>query len=178
MSRRRVALLTALSCLFLAGCTNETTVGETTVYTYQLWVSFVAIAVGAAVTAFGWTQRNESWRAWIAIVAGGLMTVGFCPFAFFDKLVVDETHLEGRWGFWMFPTRHDIRFDDVGHASLTKKVTTGRRGRKTSYYLNFHLKNGQTEELSLGNDLVEAAFGRIAATLGKKMIPVIDNTGN
>ena len=94
-------------------------------------------------------------------------------------MLIDDKHIEGRWGFSVAPTTHDIALDNVNDVTLTKEISRGRRGRKnTNYYLNFNLKNGGTEKLTTSNSLMEASADKLLATLVTRNIPIVDNTGD
>jgi|GEM_PF-1406428 len=179
MSRRfHPLLVVALLCLVLSGCTRKSVDGEVTTVVYETWVAILAIlgGVGAAVLSF--VFRSRGLQLWVLLIASVLATLLFLPFGFVDYVRVSPERLETRWGFWCFPTLHNIAFDDVRGVQLTKKVSSGRRGRKnTSYNLDFQLADGRVESISATNDLVEEAVDEILQPLAERGIHLVDLTG-
>jgi hypothetical protein len=168
----RVLALAAV--LLLAGCTKETVEGEQTIFAYEWWVSVVAILAGLGGT--GLCLLAKDWRGYLGAVIFAAMTVGLGPMSLVDYVKVDSKSVKTRWGFWMFPTVHDVSLADVSSVDLTKRTSGGRR-RRTNYYMVFKKKNGSTDELSLSNSLMEAAAEKIGETLALNDIEVNDLTG-
>ena len=92
---------------------------------------------------------------------------------------IDDERLTSQWGFWVYPTKHEVQWNDVKRVTLTKEVKRGRRGRKRiSYNLNFSLNSGGTQHLSATNSLMEASAEHIVDHLHERGIEVIDQTGD
>ena len=164
--------------LFLSGCTKTKVDGSTLKVTYEAWVGIASLAVGIAATAFAWFAKKDGGiRAWVFFIVASAGTVFFAPFAFFDHVTVSEEKLSTQWGFWAFPTKHEFKFDDVQQVTLEKKTRRTRRGRRTSYDLNFQLRNGTSESLSATNSLMEEASDALVNQLERRNIHVIDRTG-
>lgn len=176
MNRNGKFLAIAACLLLVAGCTQKKVDGDTAIVSYQMWVAPVSILVGLAATIGGILGRAGGLRVWLFTAVAAVGTVLFAPFGFFDKVVVDSTHIEARWGFWAFPTKHNIKFDDVVSVSLTERTSTSRRGRRTNYYLEFSLKTGGKEELSASNTLMQEAADELINQIKLRNIPVIDQT--
>lgn len=172
----RPALLLLLP-LLLCGCVDVTETDSSTVYTYQWWVSPVTIAAGLAISAVAWHTRKSGARSVIFLVVAVVGTVGFAPFAWFDRVEIGNGRLTTRWGFWIFPSRYEITLSDVNRVDYVRKDSRGRRGgRQTSYYLQFHLRQGTMEELSTGNALMDAAAEEVVASLQAAGVPFTDRT--
>ncbi len=169
-------LAPVILCLLVSGCTKKEVNNETVVHCYQSWVGFVGIAVGLAATALGWFLRG-SFRGIIFFIMTILGTLLFSPFGFFDHVTVSPDRIVTHWGCWCFPTVHDIPFDQVSGVSLTKKTSVRRRGRETSYNLEFQLRDGRMESLTATNDLMEAAADDLMLHLAEHGIAVANLTG-
>lgn len=167
-------LLTAVLC----GCVKRETTESGVVVSYELWVAFSAILGGIAASAFGWYLKSHSVRGWVFLIVAVLGTVTFSPFGFVDHVTVDHDHLETRWGFWCFPTINKVAFSDVASVNLSKKITSGRRGRKNvNYYLDFAKKDGSVISISATNSLMEEAAPDVLVELDSHSIPFQDVTG-
>lgn len=164
----------AFLLMCVTGCTQKVADAGTVVCSYQWWVGPVSLLVGVGLTAAGWANRKDGIRAILFLVVAAALTVGFAPFGFFDKVVVDKDHMESRWGLWCYPTTHHVRFDDVTTVRFTSEESTGRRGRrKINYYYEFNLKSGQIEKVTADNSLMEEAAGDLIAQLQQRGIPLI-----
>lgn len=177
MKTHRTLMLLPLAFL-LTGCVNKAVEDSAVTCTYQWWVSPAVLLLGIAGTVWGWHSRSSGWRSILFMVMAGAVTVGFAPFGWIDYVRISKERLETKWGFWIAPTTHSIAWSDVGHVDLVSRTSRKRRGgTKTSYYLQFRLKSGQMEELTLGNSLMEEAAEDIVATLATRGIAVNDLTG-
>ena len=60
-------------------------------------------------------------------------------------------------GIWGATANADIKFADVSGVRLTSETTRSRRGgKRTNYYLNFDRRSGQSEKISICNEVLEA----------------------
>lgn len=174
MTAMRALVLCGL--LTLCGCTKESVEGDRAVYMYEWWVSVVVLVGGTIGTGVCLLAGKEDWRGWLGAVAIAAFTVGFGPMSWFDRVAVDSKTLETRWGFWAYPTVHQVAFADIKGVDLTKRRTSGRR-RRTNYYMVFQKKDGSSEEITISNSLMEAAADRIVEALAQNQIAVVDKTG-
>ena len=111
------------------------------------------------------------------LLIGLVATITYLPFGFVDHVTIDDERLTSQWGFWVYPTKHEIIWDDVKSVTLTKEVTRGRRGRRNvSYNLNFNLTSGATQHLSATNALMEASAEHIVDHLHERGIEVLDRS--
>lgn len=179
MSRRSGSYCAAaFCCLLLSGCTRKYADGDATVAVYQTWVGLSAVAGGLIATGVAAALRSKSAQVWVFLVIAALATVLFLPFGFVDYVRVTPDRLQTRWGIWLFPTVHDISFDEVRGLQLSKSISRGRRGRKnTNYNLDFQMADGRTESLSATNDLIEEAIDEIMTPLRERGIFLVDTTG-
>lgn len=176
---KRFQLFTLLGfvLLCLTGCVKTEDSGTEFKATYELWVGIVAMLIGVGGTIGGWFYRRKDVRGWVLFVFALLATVLFLPFGFVDHVTVSESEIKTQWGFWVYPTKHEFRFDKVQSVSLEKEISRGRRGRKkTNFYLIFRLENGDKEKLIATNALMEASMEKIADQIKARNIPFIDQT--
>ena len=177
--RSMLSVLGGCLLLCLSGCVTETQSGDTSTFTFALWVSGSILLGGLAAMVGGWFLRTRSERWGWGLMIGGLLAVAiFAPTMFSDKATVSPELFTLRTGFFFAPTRHEVRFADVARMDLTKEVKPGRRGRKdTSYYLNFHLKAGESRKVPIGDLMKNGALERVLVIAATQNIPVADLTG-
>lgn len=176
---RRLSILAPILILVLfSGCVDTEDNAGVFKATYSWWVGASAMLGGILLTIGGWFWKQDDFRGWIFFIAALLATITFLPFGFVDHVTITDERLTSQWGFWVYPTTHNIEWDEVKNVTLTKEVTRGRRGRKNvSYNLNFRFKGGGVQHLSATNSLMEASAEHIVDHLHERGIDVIDNTG-
>ena len=178
MRTRISALLFLVLCVSLSGCVKRQESETGVVVSYQMWVGFAGVLGGIAASTAGWFMKNRGFRGLVFLIVAVAGTVTFSPFGFVDHVTITNERLQSKLGFWCFPTTHDIAFADVASVTLSKKIKSGRRGRKeTNYYLDFAKKNGTVESITASNALVEEAGGDIMVQLDLHGIPFTDVTG-
>jgi hypothetical protein len=166
--RLRLALAASLLVL-LSGCYEKSVTGDQSVYKFAWWVGLLVILGGLVAVPLGLAIRNWSGRWGFAlIVMGPVLLIFFAPVMYLDRVVVDSTHFEVRYGFWFAPTKHNIRFDDV--REMRYVATRGRKNR-IQYELVCAMKGGDTRTVSAG-DLVINAVPEILRRAEEKQIPV------
>jgi hypothetical protein len=107
--------------------------------------------------------------AFVLIIMGPFLLIFLAPVMYMDRVVVDEAHFEGRYGFWFAPTKFDIRFDDVREM---RYVATRDHKNRIKHELLCVMKGGDTRTVSAG-DLVRNAIPEILSRAEEKKIPVI-----
>ncbi len=177
VSRTVHAVVFVVIALLCAGCVQETRNGDSVKYTYQLWVPLSILAGGIGGLLLGgvlWSFQNR--YKWTLIVIG-LIGVLIGPAMFLDHATVDPQGFSIRTGIPYFAATETVKFDDVQQVRQTKRVTRGRRGRKTTnYYYEFDLKSGQTVAVNVtGNELRMQARRRIDDQLTARNIDVVDD---
>ncbi|HQX51764.1 MAG TPA: hypothetical protein PLR25_17725 [Planctomycetaceae bacterium] len=178
MHKKLTILAMLIVCAALCGCVKREATDSGVIVSYEMWVGFAGVLGGIAATAFGWYLKSHSVRGWIFLIMAFLGTVTFSPFGFVDHVTVTHDRLQARWGFWCFPSTYDIAFADVSSVSLSKKITSGRRGRKNvSYNLDFSKRDGSVVSMTATNSLMEEASEDIVAELDSHNIPFNDVTG-
>jgi hypothetical protein len=168
--------LLALPLCFLAGCVDRTTDGNTSVYTFSLWVLAVAVLAGLALMAIGLFTRNKSprWRAYLLIVLGVLVIAIMVPMLRADRVEVDEEHFTSTHGLPWDRARHEVRFDQLREVRVEVTETRSRRGgTRKNYALLCQTKSGGTEKVPVGN-VMEAAVGEVLGIARKKKVPLVD----
>ena len=171
--------LCGLICVVLllsAGCTNKEDIPDGIRVSYQSWVGVVAVAVGLLASIGGWFAKNTGFRGWIFFIFALLGLLLFSPFGFFDHVTVTDQQISTQWGFWIAPTKHEFRFDDIESVALTEETKSSRRGKTTSYYFVFRLNNGNKEKLIASNSLMERATQFIIEQLKSRRIQIVDRT--
>lgn len=178
-ARRCLTFLAPILLLVLfTGCVDTEDNAGVFKATYSLWVGVSAMVGGVLLTIGGWFWKQRDFRGWVLFIFGLVATITFLPFGFVDHVTITDQRLTSQWGFWVYPTTHEIEWDDVRNVTLTKEVSRGRRGRKNvSYELNFKLKSGTAQQLSATNSLMEASAEHIVDHLHERGIDVIDRTG-
>lgn len=178
MCKQLNLLAMLLFTVVLCGCVKRETSESGVVVSYEMWVGFAGILGGLAATLFGWYLKSHSIRGWIFLLIALIGTVTFSPFGFIDHVTIGHDHLQTRWGFWCFPTINDVAFADVAAVNLSKKITSGRRGRKeTRYYFDFAKNDGSVVSITATNALMEEAAQDILVELDNHNIPFNDVTG-
>ena len=176
--RRFLWLLCGVIVLTACGCTQVEETDAMVRATYEPWVGFVSLIVGVVASVLGWLIRKDGWRSVLFLVFAVAATVLYAPFAFFDHVTVTQDKISTQWGFWLIPNVHEIKFDDVTHVILEKKTRTSRRGRRSSYSLNFYLKDRSSQSLSATNSLMEETAAALMAQLQSRGITIQDQTGD
>ena len=173
--RLQFFLMALFLCVF-CGCVKREETSSGITVTYELWVGIVAILVGVAATFFSWFATGWRGKLFFAICLIG--TLGFAPFGFVDHVTITDSQMNTQWGFWVMPTKHEVKFDEVNNVALTKSVSRGRRGRKnTNYNLEFAMSDGRVEKLSATNSLMEESADFLAEHLAMRGIEIVNQTG-
>lgn len=153
--RRLTCVPLALLLLSLCGCTSESRQGDITVVHFQLWLPAMLFAIPVVVGAAGWAVRKQAKWGLGMVILTSIATVFFAPNIFFDEFVVGPTHITRSGGFWFFPNRQTVAFNDVASIHVYKSVTIGRRGRRSTHYtIGCKMKDGQSKSMNVG-DLLE-----------------------
>lgn len=177
--RAKIQILSLfLLCTLISGCVKRQETESSVVVSYEMWVGIAGVLGGFVASAIGWYLKNHGFRGWVFLIMAVAGTLTFSPFGFVDHVTITNDRLQTRWGFWCLPNVHDIVFSDVTSVNLSKKITSGRRGRKNvNYYLDFAKKDGTVESISATNALVEEASEDIMAQLDQHGIPFAGVTG-
>ncbi len=179
MNGRRTIQLFLIAFLTFAfcGCVRREATSTGITVTYETWVGIVGVLVGVVATFFSWFATG--WRGKLFFAVCLIGTITFSPFGFIDHVTITDSQMNTQWGFWVFPTKHEVKFDDVESVALTKSVSRGRRGRKnTNYNFEFRMSDGHVEKLSATNTLMEEAIETLVEQLGVRGIEVADQTGD
>jgi hypothetical protein len=167
----------ALSLLVvtLTGCVDRTVSGDTTTYSFALWVIATVALVGLAAAPLGWVFRRASKR-WLVIglIATPVVLLFLWPSLLLDKVRIDSNHFEGRYGLWFKPTTFDVRYADLDHIDLVTYEERGRRGRKnTKQRLECVSKSGHTTKVALG-DLLKHSRDEVLIRATAAGVPIRD----
>lgn len=173
VSRLTVAAILGASC----GCAEERVVGDTTVFTFALWVPALVFLACVVATVAGWFLRKKSTRwGWILLIAGPLAGAVVAPGLLLDKVTVNDERFTLHTGFWFAPTAHQVRYGDLSVIEFMAEERRSRRGKRTSYYLLCHKKSGETERVPVGTLMQEGAVIKILDKAVERGVPVYDRT--
>jgi hypothetical protein len=171
MSKRQISAIgrgvqLGVATCFLAACTGcvRTSIDGDKIHFGMAWwaiglmtlLSFVLMGVGYLAA------KADNWRGYISAIAGaGLLLFGV-PGMLMDYATLDDQHFEGRYGFWMAPTRYNVKFADVAVMNVVEKSRYSRRGKRYDYTLDLTYRDGHKQSVSIGDLLKEAAPELIA----------------
>jgi hypothetical protein len=152
----RAGLALGLPCLS-AGCHATTTQGDATVYTFAWWVPVSALLACLLAIPAGHVLAKRTLKVAYTLtgVGAGLLVV-LVPSLFLDRVVLDDHHFSLRTGFWFYPRRHTVAFEDLSQLRLMRKIVHSRGKTTESYLLECEHKDGTTEEVPVG-DLMKCA---------------------
>ena len=169
----RIACL-AFLLLVCSGCTVEDKDGDTSTYTYELWIPLLTIFGGAAVAIGGFFLRNFWERmGWGLMIAGGLGTLLIGPGMFLEYATVSPEKFVLRTGFWFYPSHHEVRYAEISGIQITSEEKRGRRGRVTkSFYLVCGLKSGGQAKIPIGDLMKNGAAAHMLRTAQSLQIPI------
>lgn len=158
-----------LTLCTVSGCVREAVEKDTVSFAFQWWAPFVVFVPSGGAALLGWVMiRQENWRGYAPLIVGIMFLIGCGPGMFTQHVTVDRNHVDINVGvFWMFPTKHDIRFSDVKQIALEEKP----RRRGTTRYVVFEMKSGKKVEVAFDR-LVEPALKRIFSAAREHGIPV------
>jgi hypothetical protein len=167
-------LLIACGGALLCGCVDESVQGETTVWTFAWWVPLAALVLAGAGGAIGWRVRKQWRRVGYGLLIGAGLTIPFlAPMLMRDRVTVDAERFTLRTGFWFYPTRHDVRFDDLSRIELQETKRWSRTGRRVTYTLLCVRRRGGPEPVPIGT-LMEYAVEKILDTATNQGVEILD----
>jgi hypothetical protein len=177
-SRFAVVLILAFAAVCLIpGCTTEKVDGDTTVFSFVLWVPLIVLLAGVIAFFAGVLMRRNSARwGWGLMIFGPILCLLLAPGLFLDKATVNQDRFTLRTGFWFAPTIHDVRFADLSGIDLIAEERASRRGRRTSYFLLCHRKSGQSEKVPVGDLMKRGAAAKILETAKQLGVPIADHS--
>ncbi len=169
----RLLALGAVACL-ISGCTTETRDGDTTSFSFALWVPGLVILSGALVFLVGLLVRNKSSRwGWGLMIVGPFVLLVLAPGLFLDKATVNQDRFTLRTGIWFAPSNYEVHFPDLAQIELVEEERTTRRGPKTSYFLLCHRKKGDSLKVHVGDLMKAGAADKILQTAKELGIPIL-----
>ena len=171
---RNVILAVALCTV--CGCTEVRMEGDTTVYTFALWVPGPRLCGRPRRHGRGAAHARKIPRlGWAGLIGGPVLVIVVVPGMVQDKVTVNNDGFTLHTGFWFAPTVHEVRFEDVNTIELIAEEKRSRRGKQTSYYFLCHKKSG-VEKVPLGTLMQEGAAAKIVETARKRGILVLDQS--
>src|SRR5262249_52478269 len=132
----------------LSGCYDRVVNGPESVYQFAWWV-VPATIIGAVVLAtLGWFIRKTRFaRLGVAcLIVAPLLVAVVTPAMYSDRVVIDDEHFTARFGFWISPVTHDVRFDDL--SELRHVAVPAERGKR--YELHCVSKTGSITAIPCG----------------------------
>jgi hypothetical protein len=174
-SRLKLILL-SMGLLLLAGCVDEHRDGETLTYTYAWWTVVLTAVGGLACFPLAWWQWESSkWRTVVLSLVGLGILGGIVPMFLFGKAIINPREMHVSGGFIQKPQH--VPLAELKVIRLTKEESTGRRGTRTSYYIECELRSGKVEKLALGNNLVQEAGVHLLNHAKERGIPILNLSG-
>jgi hypothetical protein len=153
---RLSAVALFVSPVLLCGCTRKWDEGGTTHYAFELWVGLLLLVGSLAAIIGGWAMRIATARFGYGMVFTGAIGLLFiAPGMFLDRVTLSNEGFTLRTGFWMYPTRHDVKFSEVSAIAVTSKVKRGKRGKRTDYNLECTKSEGGMVSVPVGTLMKE-----------------------
>jgi len=179
LPRRLLPLCVGMSLCLLSGCVSQKVDGDTTTFSFSLWVPLLSAVACIGGAAWGWVNRDgESRYPWAGLILGPIALVTIVPGLFLDRAVVTPQHFRLNTGFWFHPTRHEVQFQDVQRINLVVEESRGRRGRKNyNYYLDCYQRSGGMQHVPIGTLMQEGALEKVLEMAVQRGIPIADMTG-
>ena len=147
----RVILLGALSCS-LVGCVTESRQGDTSVFSFALWLPGLVLLGSVAALVGGWFLRLKSARwGWSLMLAAVLAGILFAPGLLLDRATVGREQFTLRTGLWFAPVRHVVRFADLAQIRVVSRERRTRRGAQTEVSLFCYRKAGSLAIVPAGD---------------------------
>jgi hypothetical protein len=166
VAARRTLLFASLAMVCLiSGCYERTDQGGVAVYGFAWWDGLLQTAGGILGAMVDWYAWKVSCRSGFLQKVGRklgflLMIVSLVaafligPSRFTDRVVIDDTHFETTYGFWMKPTHQSVRFDEILAMRLVEvSKTKGRVDRR----LQCRRKDGELVVIPSGDLFHQAA---------------------
>jgi hypothetical protein len=176
MCRRYGTTLAGVGLLALTagGCVDRNVDGDHVTYAFSWWV-WASVLVGALVAfPLGLVLRRRSGRyGWALLILAPLGLFVLWPALILDRVKVDSEHFEARYGIWVSPNRHDLRFDDVQQIRLVTYEERTRRGKRTKQKLVCTTRDGRAVTVHLG-DLVKRAAPEILDRAEARGVPIAE----
>jgi hypothetical protein len=163
MCRRHLTPLVTVGLLALTagGCVDRNVEGDQVTYAFSWWVWLPVLLAALVAFPLGLVLRRRSGRyGWALLILAPLGLLVLWPALVLDRVKVDSEHFEARYGTWVSPTRHDLRFDDVRQIRLVTYEERARRGKRTKQKLVCMTRDGKAVTVQLG-DLVKRAAPEI-----------------
>ncbi len=159
--------LVLLVLVAAGGCVSETKAGDKTIFTYEWWVPLSVMVGGIVAAPVGWFLRESISRLSIGLmILGPLACLGGISL-FTDRAEVDPSSYMVRVGIFGSAS-YSGKFDELTQISFMSK----RRRRSTSHYMVCHKKNGDTDEIAIGNSISKRALPLILEYASAKGVPI------
>jgi hypothetical protein len=162
---RRTLLFASLATVcVISGCHERTDQGGVAFYRFPWWDGLLQTAGGILGVTVGSYALNVSFRSRfrnrVALKLGFLLVMVSAGVAFLigpskltDRVVIDDTHFETTYGFWLHPTHRSVRFDEVLAMRLVEVST--KKGR-VSNQLQCRRNDGELVDVPLGDLFCQA----------------------
>ena len=160
--------LVLLVLVVAGGCVSETKAGDKTIFTYEWWVPLSVMVGGIVAAPAGWFLRESISRLSIGLMILGPLACIFGLSLFTDRAEVDPTSYLVRVGIFGSAS-YSGKIDDITQISFTTK--RGRRGSR-SHYMVCHKKDGDTDEIAMGNSISKKALPLILEYASAKGVPI------
>ena len=172
-TRAGFVLTASLLALTAAGCVDRDVNGDQVAYGYSWWVPVVVLLVALVALPLGLlTVRRSARFGWAMFILAPVLAVFVFPMMILDYVKVDSDHFEARYGFWVAPSRPNVRFDDLTELRHVTWKERGRRGRMTTKHKLLCVHKGGTQESVRLGELLKRAEPDIAARAQAKGVAI------
>lgn len=153
MTAKRVGLF--LGLLFLSGCYEKTVEGSQTIYKFESWIAPTEIVVFSLVVLISYfLRRRLRYLSYLGIGLGLFFLFILPGSALQDRVIVDDQHFDATYGFWFYPSHHNIQYKDLEEVHYT---FTLKRQNLRHYEMRITRKSGEKEVVPVGDLMLEAA---------------------
>ncbi len=168
------ALSLFVLCL-LSGCTERSTSGNTSVYTFATWALALPVLLGLFLIGVGFaTRKKQPWGSYGLMALGVFVPALGVPLMLMDKVEVNDEHFINTIGLPWDQKKIEIRFDDLREIQIQVIETQSKsQGTRISYKLACSTKSSGTPEIVPVGNLMDPALGQILGIAKKKGIRLV-----
>jgi hypothetical protein len=173
----RVLLACAVANL-VAGCTAEYQQGDTSVFTFTVWIPALLLGIGCAAFLIGLFVVMKSYGrwGWALIVIAPLVTIIFAPSMLIERTAVSPRGFSHRTGMWFASRFQEVAFAELNEIELTLEKEPARRRERFDLFLVCHRKTGGNEKVLVNDVMKEGALAKIIDAAANAGVTVIDRT--
>lgn len=175
--------LAAGGILLVAGLLNGALVvtkqGDTTVFRYAHWLTFLVCGSGVLCFGFAGVQLLKgipSGRALYGSVVFGILLILIGSSLGHDKVTVNRTEFTYRTGAWFNVRSSSMSFAELSRIDIISETQGAGSHSETVDYLVCYKKDGETQQFEINELMQLGAEARILQIARGRGIPVVDHT--